>query len=130
LRIFNPSEDDMETNRQLSEHFTSKEFECPCCGDADVDPALIELLEKVRAHFGRRILITSGYRCRKHNRKVGGAGGRYHCRGMAADIKVEGVAPARVADYAERALGGGGGVGRYAGWTHVDVRALKSRWSK
>ena len=120
----------MDSRKRLSEHFTIGEFECPCCGAAEVDPALIALLEKIRAHFGWKVIVTSGYRCKKHNREVGGAADSFHCRGMAADINVEGVAPPRVADCAEELLGGGGGVGRYAGWTHVDVRAVKARWSK
>ncbi|MFA6448274.1 MAG: D-Ala-D-Ala carboxypeptidase family metallohydrolase [bacterium] len=118
----------METNKKLSEHFTRKEFECPCCGQAEIDPELIALLEKIRASLGGKVVVTSGYRCRKHNRKVGGAEGSYHCRGMAADIKVEGAAPERVAKCAESILGGGGGVGRYGSWTHVDSRVAKARW--
>ena len=46
----------------------------------------------------------------------------------AADIKVAGVAPADVADYAETLLPGTGGIGRYSTFTHIDVRPDKARW--
>ena len=36
--------------------------------------------------------------------------------------------PAEVADYAETMLAGTGGIGRYDGFTHVDVRQEKGRW--
>jgi len=120
----------MDADKQLSEHFKSGEFACPCCGGIEVDPELIVALEKIRAHFGNKVIVTSGYRCKKHNREVGGAADSFHCRGMAADIQIEGVAPALAADCAESILGDGGGVGRYSSWTHVDVRAAKARWSK
>ncbi len=120
----------MIEQKKLSVHFTDYEFRCPCCGVVKVDPRLIEVLESIRNHFGRRVIVTSGYRCAKHNKDVGGAEGSYHTRGMAADIKVEGIAPAIVADFAESVLEESGGVGRYKSWTHVDVRAAKARWTR
>ena len=52
--------------------------------------ALTELVEKVldpiREMYGKPIRVTSGYRCPKLNRLVGGVVNSHHVRGMAADI--------------------------------------------
>ena len=47
--------------------------------------------------------------------------------GKAADIKISGVTPKKVAVYAETLLPEGG-IGIYNTFTHIDVRSVKSRW--
>lgn len=115
------------------QHFKKSEFKCKCgkCGGFPVEPdeKLVELLEKIRNHFGAAVTITSGVRCKTHNTNVGGASGSQHLKGTAADIKVKGVAPEKVAAYAETLLTGTGGIGRYSTFTHVDTRSNKSRWN-
>lgn len=114
-------------------HFDRNEFKCKCgkCGGFPVEPdkKLVQLLEKIRNHFGKPVTISSGVRCTTHNKNVGGASGSQHLKGTAADIKVKGVAPEKVAAYAETLLSGTGGIGRYSTFTHVDVRENKSRWN-
>lgn len=44
------------------------------------------ILEKVRAMYGKPIIVSSGYRSDALNRVVGGAINSQHLRGMAADI--------------------------------------------
>ncbi len=115
---------------RVSPHFARGEFACRCgCGFAEAAPALIYVLECVRERFGRAVTINSGCRCETHNRAVGGTDGSCHLRGLAADITVRGVEPALVADYCESLVLERGGVGRYAGFTHVDVRGARARWS-
>ena len=113
-------------------YFKKAEFKCKCgkCGGFPVEPdeGLVELLEKIRAHFNAPVTITSGVRCKTHNTNVGGASSSQHLKGTAADIKVKGVAPEKIAAYAETLLKAGG-IGRYATFTHVDVRTTKSRWN-
>ena len=46
-----------------------------------------QILEPLRVHYGRPIIITSGYRCEKLNKAVGGSKTSQHCLGMAADIR-------------------------------------------
>jgi peptidoglycan hydrolase-like protein with peptidoglycan-binding domain len=115
------------------QHFKRSEFKCKCgkCGGFPVEPDkdLVVLLEKIRNHFGAAVTITSGVRCKTHNANVGGASSSQHLKGTAADIKVSGVKPSAVAAYAETLLPNSGGVGRYSTFTHVDVRANKSRWN-
>ena len=119
-----------EGSRQITEHFRVYEFACSDGSDVVfVSQALVEILENIRVHFGAAVTVTSGYRTVSYNKTVSGSSSAsQHCNGLAADIKVAGVAPAAVADYAEQLLGDHGGVGRYGTFTHVDVRADKSRW--
>ena len=112
---------------KLSPNFTLAEFACRCCGGVKIDPELVRKLQQLRDRIGKPISITSGYRCPVHNQAVGGAAQSQHMYGTAADIVVKGLAPATVADHAEAV--GFGGIGRYAGFIHVDVRAQKARWN-
>ena len=90
---------------QLAKNFKLDEFKCKCgkCDPILVDEALVTWLQKIRDHFGRSVNINSGYRCAAHNAspKVGGSKSSHHVKGMAADIRVEGVTPEEVAKYAE-----------------------------
>lgn len=114
----------------VSENFSRREFACKCgCGFAAVDVDLIEVLETVRSHFdGRPVIINSACRCDDHNAAVGGSNASYHKKGMAADIRVSGVRPALVYEFLNEAMEDWGGVGKYDGFTHVDVRESLARW--
>ena len=50
--------------------------------------ALIEnVLDPLREAWGAPIIVTSGYRCDRLNKAVGGATSSQHCKGEAADIR-------------------------------------------
>ena len=122
---------------KLSKHFDSSEFACRCgCGFDDVSPELIKVLEDLRTTYDRPITITSGCRCEAHNKKVGGAQktdkspGSQHLYGTAADIKVEGMSPAKVYQYLQYKYPNKYGLGLYKSWVHVDVRPTPVRWVK
>lgn len=74
---------------QLTPHFRLSEFNCACCGNGDPVTAkrMAELLELVRPSVGP-IVIRSGFRCKRANRKAGGKDNSYHLLGLAVDISV------------------------------------------
>lgn len=116
-------------NKALSKNFRVKEFACTDGTDPIfIDSELVAVLQKIRSHFGKSVTITSAYRTPSRNKAVGGQTYSQHQYGKAADIKVKGIAPGKVADYAETLLKNRGGIGRYSTFTHIDVRAEKARW--
>lgn len=118
-------------NTKLSANFTVREFACKDGSDFFlVASALVVLLQKIRDHFNAPVEITSAYRTAAHNKAVGGSSGSQHLQGTAADIKVAGISPLAVAQYAEYLMPGSGGIGVYGTFTHVDVRAARSRWDQ
>lgn len=125
------------SSTKLSENFNAWEFRCglgrPCsaCTVTLIDPQLVVYLQKIRDYFGAEVEITSAYRCPTYNRSVNGAAGSRHTKGQAADIVVRGVAPRRVAAYAEYI--GVKGIGLYETaddgyFVHIDTRTAKSFW--
>ena len=123
-------------NRRLAPDFQVRELRCRDGTDTVmVDEALTVILQCIREHFGKAVVITSGYRTAAHNAKVGGAKSSQHLLGRAADIRVQGASVEDVAAYAESLMPDWGGVGRYpvkagraTGWVHVDTRTDKARW--
>jgi len=73
----------------------------------------------------RAITIESGYRTDAQNRAAGGSLGSYHRLGLAADINVAGLTPAKVQ---EMLADWHGGLGRYDAHTHIDLGPMR-RWS-
>lgn len=89
---------------------------------------LRNVLAKVRARYGTTAIVSSGYRSRNHNRRVGGARRSMHVQCKAADIRVPGVGKYTLARYL-KSLSGVGGVGTYGcnKSVHVDV-GPKRQW--
>lgn len=117
-------------NTKLTQNFRVKEFACTDGSDPIfIDSDLVNVLQKIRTHFGKSVTIASAYRTPTKNKAVGGAAYSQHLYGKAADIKVSGVSPKKVAGYAETILKNTGGIGIYSTFVHVDTRATKSRWN-
>ena len=116
-------------NTKLTQNFRVKEFACSDGSDPIfIDSDLVNVLQKIRSHFGKSVTITSAYRTPGKNKAVGGQTYSQHLYGRAADIKVKGIAPEKVAAYAETLLKNKGGIGTYSTFTHVDTRSVKARW--
>jgi uncharacterized protein YcbK (DUF882 family) len=108
-------------------YFKPDEFACKCgCGMCEVNDDLVTILHSIREHFDRPVIVTSGNRCKAHNRAVGGSKGSYHVKAMAADIVVQDVPADVVQELCEDM--DVPGLGRYKDFTHVDVRDGRSRW--
>lgn len=124
-------------NKKLSKNFCAYEFACNDKSDEfKVATELVEILQQVRDHFGKPVIINSAYRTPAYNISIGGSSKSQHCLGTAADIRIAGVDPIRIALYVASLpyFQKHGGIGYYSraqvtgGFVHVDVRTWKSRW--
>ena len=50
-----------------------------------------KIFEPIREHFGVPIRISSGYRSKELNAKIGGSATSQHCKGQAIDIDMDGT---------------------------------------
>jgi zinc D-Ala-D-Ala carboxypeptidase len=57
------------------------------------------VLQKVRDHYGMGVKVNSGFRHPDVNAAVGGSKTSDHCKGMAADIEIPGIANADLAQW-------------------------------
>ena len=117
----------------LTKNFSRYEFDCPCgCGTQMVDPELAEKLQRIRDVVGKKIKITSGYRCLKRNQDAGGGTNSRHRYGMAADWRLEdrSLNPVALGILASAAGFGGIGIYWYDGCAivHTDTRDAKATW--
>jgi uncharacterized protein YcbK (DUF882 family) len=76
--------------RKLCNGLSSKEFRCRCqddyCRSFIVSEKLIAAYEMFRTFLDIPLHITSGYRCAKHNYRIGGKPMSRHLTGEAIDI--------------------------------------------
>lgn len=91
----------------------------------DIDclkPELVRLLKKVEDHYQSPVIVTSGYRSKRENRRIGGAAGSLHTQCEAADVQIDGVSKWTLAKYV-RTLPERGGVGTYCHTqsVHIDI---------
>ena len=88
-----------------------------------MSPKLRFLIWEFEGHFGRKVIMNSGYRDTKHNSAAGGADNSFHTRCMAADFYIPGVDKRELIAFAMRTESVGG-LGCYPGksFIHVDVR--------
>ena len=123
---------------KLTENFALHEFRCK--DGTDVPDELLEIVEELaknlqvlREKIGKPIIVISGYRSPKYNRRIGGARKSQHMKAKAADIIVPGMEPDEVREVILGLIKEGkmkrGGVGRYTRFTHYDIRGWNARWS-
>jgi uncharacterized protein YcbK (DUF882 family) len=93
--------------------------------EKDIEPRLLTVLSTIYDHFGGKPLqVVSAYRNQRRTTS-------YHFHGSASDIRIPGVKPPKVRDYAASLDAGGMGIGLYprADFVHVDIRPPPSyRW--
>ena len=74
--------------KKLSTDFKVREFRCKDGSDPIfIDSELVEVLQKIRTHFGKAVNINSAFRTASHNAKQKNASHySQHLYGKAADI--------------------------------------------
>jgi len=89
---------------------------------ACLKPSLVRVLKVVEQHYGKKMIVTSGYRSPTRNRQARGAKNSLHMYCAAADIQIPGVGKWELANYV-RSMPGRGGVGTYChtNSVHIDV---------
>ena len=70
---------------QLTPNFNLKEFEDPSTHEVKISKSLVHELQYLRNEVGP-LKITSGYRTKKHNKKVKGHKNSAHLFGRAVDV--------------------------------------------
>lgn len=87
------------------------------------------VLQPVRDHFDRPVIVTSGYRSPELNRRIGGSGTSQHTKGEAADFTVPGVSNLELARWMERNLNYDQLIYEFgeSGWIHVSYREGRLR---
>ena len=79
------------TIRELTKSADAKRHNIDNTPSKEVERSLTALVERIldplREAYGRPIIVTSGYRCPRLNKIVGGAAASQHVKGEAADIK-------------------------------------------
>ncbi len=122
---------DNDLRQKLTPNFLLLEFVNPDSIDELTEVIYLQIqfmanrLQVVRDVLEMPIKITSGWRTRQHNKRVGGAPHSYHVKGMAADIVVVGMTAKKVQTFLKH---WSGGMGCYDTFTHLDTRSNKARW--
>lgn len=115
-----------EGNEKVGQHFKVREFACKDGSQiVFIDDYLVSVLDVLRNKIGKPVIINSGYRTPEWNAKCGGAKHSYHMRGMAADIRVEGMSAKQIANELNAVIPGECGIIVYKNWVHFDVRTGK-----
>ena len=89
---------------------------------ACLKPSLVRVLKVIERRYGRKLIVTSGYRSRARNIAARGAKNSMHMYCAAADIQVPGVSKWELATFL-RGMPSRGGVGTYChtNSVHVDI---------
>ena len=121
---------------QLSPHFNAREFRCQC-GQPHETLIASELIDKLESLYTAlncsKIIVTSGYRCPKHDKAVGGTSSGQHTKGTAADVCCYGqdghpISSKTVCCKAQDlGFGGIANITSSYQYTHLDVRT-SGRW--
>lgn len=70
-----------------TKNFKVSEFTCHCgCGFNVIDQRVMDMAQTIRDELGVPVRVSSGCRCEKRNRAVGGTQGSFHTKGKAADL--------------------------------------------
>lgn len=97
----------------------------------EISRELVELVDRIQDHFGgKEVQVISGYRSPALNAALKKAGHKVanrslHMQGMAMDIRIPGVTPRQLQQYALSLKKGGVGFYPHNGFVHVDVGRVR-----
>mgnify|MGYP000135465795 FL=1 len=57
------------------------------------------VLQPIRDHFQKPVVISSGYRSPNVSRQIGSSSKSQHCKGQAADMEIPGISNKELADF-------------------------------
>ncbi len=115
-------------NEMATKDFSVKELSCPCCQGYAMQKPFLDKLQELRDLYARPMIITSAWRCEKHNTGIKGEKDSQHLFGNAVDV--------HCVDSAERFLlvrlayqVGFRGFGIDGAFVHIDFRSgLERMW--
>jgi uncharacterized protein YcbK (DUF882 family) len=125
---------------RLRKNITIDDVKCNCgCGFDSVSPAVLDVAQDVRDHFGKPIHINSrghcSCRCYNHNKAVGGVDKSKHLpntfthSSRAIDFEIEDVTPTEIYMYLDQKYPSCLGIGLYKTFVHIDDRMDQAyRW--
>ena len=116
-----------QPSKYTCKYFKDSEFTCKCgCGLNLQKNGIKRIADEIREHFGKPAIISSGTRCVKHNKAIGGVAGSYHTTGNAIDIIIPGVSGSQVLAYTKQIVAQGrarytyGGTKQMGQAVHID----------
>ena len=84
-------------------------------------------LQRIRTHFGKPLIVTSGFRCEELNKVIGGSKTSDHRNGCAADFTVKDVPNVVVLEWCRKHLEYDQLIDEYGIWIHISFRKFKNR---
>ena len=121
------------TDIQVTDHFKLSKCRCSHCHKLIFDDLFMshmDKLELLRLEADFPVVISSGYRCKEHNKAVGGSLHSWHMK-YATDIRPEDNEEHNLTVIYRIALEQEwGGIGVYGSWVHLDMRTTPVRWNK
>lgn len=100
-------------------NFTKEEFDCHETSENDMQPKFMEMLQSLRARYGKPMRITSGYRSPNHSIERKKTKPGTHAQGIAADIYCTGLDKYRLVKLAFEL--GFTGIGVDTNFIHLDI---------
>lgn len=119
---------------KLTKNFNLEEF---ACKDGTQVPTrylencreLAENLQVLRDSLGVPLVVLSGFRTVKHNKKIGGAPASFHLTASAADLKAGTIPTYKIYMRILKLMAEGkmkkGGLKCYPTWVHYDIRGTE-----
>lgn len=89
---------------------------------------IFNVLQPIRNAIKKPMIITSGYRCPKLNKIVGGKANSQHLKGQAADFVIKGLEPAQIVEIIKNMeIEYDQLINEYDSWVHISYCRGKNR---